>query len=115
MKLHEHHGVLIHSEFDLLLNCLGYRGRETHLTERRAERNYLHDADAIIHFFFTVMWKKILFRLKNKDLLLLYKSLFPWCHVQPDSQSWIFVSPTSLNLNAHKSVTSADIFFILEW
>ena len=51
MKLHKNHGVLIHNEFDLLLNCLGYRGRVTHLTERRTERHYLHDADAIIYFF----------------------------------------------------------------
>ena len=37
------------------------------------------------------------------------------CHVQPDSQSWIFVFPTLPNLNTHQSATSQDIFIIFTW
>ena len=64
---------------------------ETHLTKWRARRDIILFVIVLLFIVMvTVMYKSIVFQLKNNDVLLSLNVLLAWCHVQPGSQSYNF-------------------------
>ena len=55
------------------------------------------------------MDNSIVFQFKNKDVLLFFNILLPWCHMQPGSQTWIFFNFTEFR---YSPINDTSTYFL---